>query len=494
LELSWSHRGRLWAATECCLPVRASRGARGGPNSPPSDCPYQGHEPSKKQVLAACVGATASSLDDLDLCLLHFASRALLHLALLQHYNTRIANTAVMKRAAAILALAVGTAAFMRPLHPRRVDVELGAKRRLKSALSDAKKPKRASKKASAAPVRSLDEEIAKRERPAAAAAAETAARKAAAEAAAREKELAEREKVAAEQREKEEAAAREAEAARLAAKAEAEAKAKAEEEARVAAEKEAARIAAEKKAEEERLAEEARKAEEARQAEEARKAEEAKARGDLVLAAADAAASWPPAAAIGPLQDALARAAALGITDGNDVDAAKAAIASAERIAALAAEGAEVQPRRKAAAKAAEDWQVARKVEGLRAEGEKVISKRAEGAQKLRAYVKETRANAIVGDWADTDGMLCRLKADGTVLVPPSRGAGGTWKVVDEDGFSTSIELTLALAQTTRNGVPAGNREHTLRGSVASGTMTGTVETTMFGSVARGDLELTKM
>ena len=94
-----------------------------------------------------------------------------------------------------------------------------------------------------------------------------------------------------------------------------------------------------------------------------------------------------------------------------------------AERIAALAAEGAEVQPRRKAAAKAAEDWQVARKVEGLRAEGEKVISKRAEGAQKLQAYVKETRAAAIVGDWADTDGMLCRLKADGTVLVPPSRG-----------------------------------------------------------------------
>ena len=89
---------------------------------------------------------------------------------------------------------------------------------------------------------------------------------------------------------------------------------------------------------------------------------------------------------------------------------------------------------------------------------------------------------------------MLCRLKQDGTVLVPPSRGAGGTWKVVDEDGFSTSIELTLALAQTTRNGVPAGNREHTLRGSVASGTMTGTVETTMFGSVAKGDLELTKM
>ena len=62
------------------------------------------------------------------------------------------------------------------------------------------------------------------------------------------------------------------------------------------------------------------------------------------------------------------------------------------------------------------------------------------------------------------------------------------------QDGFGASVEITLALAQTTRNGVPAGNREHTLRGSVASGTMTGTVETTMFGSVARGDLELTKM
>ena len=159
-----------------------------------------------------------------------------------------------------------------------------------------------------------------------------------------------------------------------------------------------------------------------------------------------------------------------------------------------MAKEGAEVQPKRRAAAKAAEEWQVARKVEGLRAEGEKVISKRAEGAQKLQAYVKETRAAAIVGDWADADGMLCRLRADGTVLVPPSRGAGGTWKVVDEDGFSTSIELTLALAQTTRNGVPAGNREHTLKGSISNNKMTGAVETTMFGSVASGDLDLTKM
>ena len=37
-------------------------------------------------------------------------------------------------------------------------------------------------------------------------------------------------------------------------------------------------------------------------------------------------------------------------------------------------------------------------------------------------------------------------------VLVPPSRGSGGAWKVVNEDGFGASVEITLALAQTTRN------------------------------------------
>ena len=107
---------------------------------------------------------------------------------------------------------------------------------------------------------------------------------------------------------------------------------------------------------------------------------------------------------------------------------------------------------------------------------------------------MKETRASSIVGDWADSEGMLCRLKADGTVLVPPSRGSGGAWKLTNEDGFGAAVEITLALAQTTRNGVPAGNREHTLKGSIANNKMTGAVETTMFGSVARGDLDLTKM
>ena len=97
--------------------------------------------------------------------------------------------------------------------------------------------------------------------------------------------------------------------------------------------------------------------------------------------------------------------------------------------------------------------------------------------------------ADGIAG--VDIDGIQAINKA---IELGADPDPGGTWKVVDEDGFPTSIELTLALAQTTRNGVPAGNREHTLRGSVASGTMTGTVETTMFGSVARGDLELTKM
>ena len=85
-----------------------------------------------------------------------------------------------------------------------------------------------------------------------------------------------------------------------------------------------------------------------------------------------------------------------------------------------------------------------------------------------------------------DDASMAWRGRQTPSTRVPESQPT--------QDGFSTSIELTLALAQTTRNGVPAGNREHTLRGSVASGTMTGTVETTMFGSVARGDLELTKM
>ena len=159
-----------------------------------------------------------------------------------------------------------------------------------------------------------------------------------------------------------------------------------------------------------------------------------------------------------------------------------------------MAKEGEGVQPRRKAAAKAAEDWQVARKVESLREEGEKVISQRAEGAQKLQAYVKETRASSIVGDWADSEGMLCRLKADGSVLVPPSRGAGGAWKLTNEDGFGAAVEITLALAQTTRNGVPAGNREHTLKGSISGSKMTGAVETLMFGAVASVDLDLTKM
>merc|ERR1719359_2244746 len=377
-----------------------------------------------------------------------------------------------MTRLALLLALAASTHAFIAPLAPARMtNVELHAKKKKKKQVMS---PDGAGvqatvliEKADAAAADAVD--LGKQ---AAALAADSAAKKAAADAAAAAEREKEAQAAAAAQKAKEEEAAREAESARLAAKAkaEAEAKAKAEEEARIAAEKEAARIAAEKKA-----------------------AEEAAARGDLVLAAAEAA-SWPPDAAIGPLQDALAKAAALGITDGNDVDAAQAAIAAAERIAALAAEGEGVQPRRKAAAKAAQDWQVARKVESLREEGEKVISQRAEGAQKLQAYVKETRASSIVGDWADAEGMLCRLKADGTVLVPPSRGSGGAWKLTNEDGFGAAVEITLALAQTTRNGVPAGNRDHTLKGSIAGRKMTGAVETTMFGSVASGDLDLTKM
>ena len=55
-------------------------------------------------------------------------------------------------------------------------------------------------------------------------------------------------------------------------------------------------------------------------------------------------------------------------------------------------------------------------------------------------------------------------------------------------------IQWIPAAVVPTLNGVPAGDREHTLRGGISGGAMTGTVETTMFGAVARGDLELTKM
>ena len=73
----------------------------------------------------------------------------------------------------------------------------------------------------------------------------------------------------------------------------------------------------------------------------------------------------------------------------------------------------------------------------------------------------------------------------------------GGRFSELDRNllkGFGASVEITLALAQTTRNGVPAGNREHTLKGSISGSKMTGAVETVMFGSVASGDLDLTKM
>jgi hypothetical protein len=78
--------------------------------------------------------------------------------------------------------------------------------------------------------------------------------------------------------------------------------------------------------------------------------------------------------------------------------------------------------------------------------------------------------------------------------VAPPRRRRRESQSHPTQDGFGASVEITLALAQTTRNGVPAGNREHTLKGSISGSKMTGAVETTMFGSVASGDLDLTKM
>ena len=164
MELSLSHRGRLGAATEssCNATTRPDR-QDSSPNSlaKPALCTRAADSVRLIARLQQHCGLRS------QLLFIHFAeiSHALISTASLQPVLLKPETPRVMKRAAAILALAVGTAAFMRPLHPRRISVELGAKRRLKRALSDAKKPKRATKKA-AAPVRALDEEIAKRERP----------------------------------------------------------------------------------------------------------------------------------------------------------------------------------------------------------------------------------------------------------------------------------------------------------------------------------------
>jgi hypothetical protein len=422
-----------------------------------------------------------------------------------------------MMRCAVLYAMLAGAAAFMQPLAARRLS-KLSAKRRLKKELStiDKKAKKKASAKVSATVVRSLDEEIAKRERPAGVSVGDyLESLKAMDEPAAPAKAKAPAKPAAKAAAATTDSAPSAADAAAAAVKAKAAAEAAATK--KLAKEREGAKAAEAKEA-----AEDEGRAAFARAA--AAAGEEA-----LYLATSRAESSWPPSTAIDAIDAALDKAASLGITSGNAVDAAKAAKVSATRIVALAEEGEGVQPRRQVAAKAAQDWQVARKVAGLRAEGEKVISQRAEtaqkqqayvkeveevkaaavaqkvaglkaegekviakraaGAQKMEAYVKDQAAAEILGDWADADGMLCRLKADGTVVVPPSRGEGGAWTLA-----GGAVEITLALAQTTRNGVPAGNRAHTLKGSVSNGKLTGSAETLMFGSVASGGLELTKM
>ena len=121
---------------------------------------------------------------------------------------------------------------------------------------------------------------------------------------------------------------------------------------------------------------------------------------------------------------------------------------------------------------KDAEDWQVAARSRAS-APRARELSQSARRARKSTERQGQ-RASSIVGDWADADGMLCRLKADGTVLVPPSRGSGGAWKV--ERGRLASVEIALALAQTTRWRPPA--TASTRSGSISGSKMTGAVET----------------
>ena len=104
----------------------------------------------------------------------------------------------------------------------------------------------------------------------------------------------------------------------------------------------------------------------------------------------------------------------------------------------------------------------------------------------RLCAVACQVSARTTARRWPRVDGV------EGSPVR--RRRRNGAWKVVNEDGFGASVEITLALAQTTRNGVPAGNREHTLKGSISGSKMTGAVETAMFGSVASGDLDLTAM
>lgn len=128
-----------------------------------------------------------------------------------------------------------------------------------------------------------------------------------------------------------------------------------------------------------------------AKDALEARIASEKAALGDLVAATAGASTQWPPAAAIASLEKALDAAETLGLAS-DEVSDAREALVAAARIAVLAAEGEGVAPKRKAAARAADAWKIARKVEGLTAEGRARVEARVAGAAKLQASAAPAR------------------------------------------------------------------------------------------------------
>ena len=99
-----------------------------------------------------------------------------------------------------------------------------------------------------------------------------------------------------------------------------------------------------------------------------------------------------------------------------------------------------------------------------------------------------------MLGEWQTADGEpLCILKPGGDVAVLPSKGEGGAWKVVAEDDFSSTVEITLRLNRFTPRGVYSGAQEHTLRGTVRGNDFDGTISIVLFGQEAESNWSMQK-
>ena len=148
----------------------------------------------------------------------------------------------------------------------------------------------------------------------------------------------------------------------------------------------------------------------------------------------------------------------------------------------------------RAAAQAGAQQWRNERKIAALTAAGATRVQERAAAADKLAAYLKNQREVAMLGEWQTADGEpLCILKPGGDVAVLPSKGEGGAWKVVAEDDFSSTVEITLRLNRFTPRGVYSGAQEHTLRGTVRGNDFDGTISIVLFGQEADSNWSMQK-